>query len=160
MDICLDIIKALTAKKETLCCAESCTGGMIASALVDVPGASNVFLGGIVAYTDAVKIDVLGVERALIEEHTAVSGFTAEQMARRARKLMKSDWAVAVTGYAGASGIDKSHDGVVYISVAGQNSTKCVKKIYQGERNAVRRQVTIDALTLLKEEIKNKLREE
>lgn len=88
----------------TLGCAESCTGGMIAAALTEVPGSSDVFVGGVVSYWVDVKESVLGVDPAIIDEHGVVSVQTAEAMALGAREALGCDLAVATTGIAGPAG--------------------------------------------------------
>lgn len=143
------IVESLRKLEQTVCTAESCTGGLIAAAIVDVPGASEVMAGGIVAYMNTAKTNVLGVDADVIERETAVSESVAVLMAKEALKKFNADWAVAVTGYAGKSGVDKSLDGVVYISVAGTNVLKCKKNIYNSDRNETRRLVTEDALKML-----------
>ncbi len=96
--------KVFIEKKITLALAESCTGGLIASILTKIPGASNYFLGGIVSYTDQVKMDLLKVSKELIEEKTSVDLEVVKQMCRGVLKLFGSDYAIAVTGYVGPLG--------------------------------------------------------
>lgn len=143
------IVESLSGLEQTVCTAESCTGGLIAASIVDVPGASKILAGGIVAYMNTAKANVLGVNADVIERETAVSEAVAVLMAEQARKKFGADWAVAVTGYAGESGIDKSLDGVVYISVAGADVLKCKKNIYNSDRNKARHLITEDALRML-----------
>ena len=92
------VITRLRQKGLTLSAAESCTGGLIAKRLTDVPGASAAFLGGVVSYTNAVKAGVLGVPRDLLEQYGAVSEPVARAMAEGVRRLTGSDLAVSVTG--------------------------------------------------------------
>lgn len=143
------IVEKLSGTGQTVCTAESCTGGLIAASIVDVAGASKVLKGGIVAYMNESKAGVLGVDPAVIEKETAVSEAVAVLMAEKAREKFRADWAVAVTGYAGESGIDKSLDGVVYISVAGEKFVKCKRTVYEMDRNEARRLIAEDALTML-----------
>ena len=91
-------------KGKTLVLAESCTGGLIASTLTKISGSSGYFLGSFVTYCDAMKADVLGVNKKLLQEKTAISAEVAEQMCMGAIKLSKSDYGVAVTGDAGPAG--------------------------------------------------------
>ena len=114
------VLELLRQRGDTLAVAESCTGGGIGAALAAVPGASDVFLGGVIAYADAVKKSVLGVAAPLLDQFGAVSEPVAEAMAEGVRRLTGSTWAVAVTGIAGPSGgsADKPV-GLVHLAVAG-----------------------------------------
>lgn len=106
----------------TIATAESCTGGNIAHHLTLVPGSSDYFKGSIVAYSEKIKNDVLGVRKETISKYGVVSKETAEEMSQCARKLMNTDVAIATTGYAGPGGGDEtSQVGTVWISVAGRN---------------------------------------
>lgn len=103
----------------TLGFAESCTGGLAAAAIVAVPGASEVFLGSVVSYANAVKRELLGVPQTVLESAGAVSAPCALQMARGAREALGCDLAVSVTGIAGpGGGSEKKPVGTVYIAVA------------------------------------------
>ncbi|MEI3077122.1 MAG: nicotinamide-nucleotide amidohydrolase family protein [Oscillospiraceae bacterium] len=95
---CCELLKA---RGMTFAAAESCTGGLIAKRITDVPGASLVFMGGVVSYTDTVKHRVLGVPADMLEEYGAVSAPVARAMAEGARKATTADVAVSVTGVAG-----------------------------------------------------------
>ena len=118
---------------------ESLTGGMIASGIVDVPGASDVLAGSIVAYTDDYKINVLGVPSQIITEKTAVSSECAVSMAEQALKLSGVDVAVSVTGYAGpGDGPDGTPSGTVYIGFADKNGSGALHERFAGTRDAVR----------------------
>ncbi len=110
----------------TLSAAESCTGGLIAKRMTDLPGASNVFRGGVVSYTNGVKSGVLGVPEALLEQYGAVSEPVARAMAEGCRKACGSDLAVSVTGVAGPDKDDWGNEvGTVYIALATQAGTCC-----------------------------------
>ena len=102
--LCADVLSQLEGK--TLVTAESLTGGGIGAALTDIPGSSAVYKGGIICYTDWVKEQILGVSADVLKFWGAVSPYTAEAMARGARKLLQADVAVAVTGLAGPDGDD------------------------------------------------------
>ncbi len=136
----------------TLSCAESCTGGMIASELTSVAGASAVFLGAAVTYSNESKSLVLGVDEALISEHGAVSGPVALAMARGARERFRSDIAVATTGIAGPGGGSPDKPvGLVWLAVA--SATNSIVEQHQfraGSRVAVRARATAGALDLLR----------
>ena len=98
------IVREFSARGITLATAESCTGGLIAKLVTDIPGSSSVLLGGCVTYTNEVKIKLLGVDPAIIDRDTEVSHTCAKAMAQGARALMGSDIAVSTTGYAGPGG--------------------------------------------------------
>ena len=99
-----DIIARLAALGETVCTAESCTGGNIARCLASVSGASAVFVAGLVAYAPQVKVSELGVDPVLVSEQNIVRCSTAMAMACGARRRFKTDWALATTGFAGPGG--------------------------------------------------------
>jgi nicotinamide-nucleotide amidase len=114
------VLELLRRRGQTLAVAESCTGGGIGAALAAVPGASEVFLGGVIAYANAVKQGLLGVPAELLAAHGAVSDPVARAMAEGARRATGAHWAMAVTGIAGPGGgsADKPV-GLVHIAVAG-----------------------------------------
>jgi len=119
------VLAALRRRGETLAVAESCTGGGLGAALVAVPGASEVFLGGVIAYANAVKQAVLGVPAALLERHGAVSDPVAEAMAEGVRRLTGATWSLAVTGIAGpGGGTAEKPVGLVHIAVAGPDGCR------------------------------------
>ena len=98
------LVEAFKAKKQTLCFAESCTGGLAAAAVVAVAGASEIFYGGIVSYDSSVKQKLLGVSQTVLDTVGAVSAECALQMAKGARAAIGTDIAVSVTGLAGPGG--------------------------------------------------------
>ncbi|MFM8524310.1 MAG: competence/damage-inducible protein A [Cyanobacteriota bacterium] len=114
------VLDQLRRRGETLAVAESCTGGGLGAALAAVPGASDVFLGGVISYANAVKRDLLGVPDDLLETHGAVSDPVAIAMAEGVRRLTGSSWSVAVTGVAGPGGGSAAKPvGLVHIAVVG-----------------------------------------
>ena len=118
------LVQLLTAQRMTLATAESCTGGLIAKLITDVPGSSAVLAGGVVSYTNEVKTRVLGVDSAIIERDTEVSHACANAMADEVRRLMNSDCSVSTTGYAGpGGGTEKDPVGTVYIGVSTPQGT-------------------------------------
>ncbi len=136
----------------TLVTAESLTGGGIGACLTAVPGASAVYKGGVICYTNQVKQEILGVPVEILEQFGAVSAETAEKMALGARKLLNSDFAVAVTGLAGPGGDDFGHEvGTVFIGFAGAGKTEVRECHFSGDREAVRRQTIQNALALILE---------
>jgi nicotinamide-nucleotide amidase len=114
------LLEQLRRHGQTLAVAESCTGGGLGAALAAVPGASDVFLGGVIAYANSVKQGVLGVPAELLAAHGAVSDPVARAMAEGARRATGADWALAITGVAGPGGGSAEKPvGLVHIAVAG-----------------------------------------
>ena len=114
------VLEQLRQRQQTLSVAESCTGGGLGSELTAIPGSSDVLLGGVIAYSNAVKEHLLGVSAELLEQFGAVSDPVAQAMAKGARHLTGSDWSMAVTGIAGPGGGSAEKPvGLVYIAVAG-----------------------------------------
>ena len=140
----------------TLSAAESCTGGLIAKRMTDLPGASNVFRGGVVSYTNGVKAGVLGVPEALLEEYGAVSEPVARAMAEGCRRICGSDLAVSVTGVAGPDTDDRGNEvGTVFIALAGGAGTIC-KKLSCGKgrgRDRVRSAAAQNAFDMLRRQL-------
>ena len=119
------VLQLLRERGQTLAVAESCTGGGLGAALAAVPGASDGFLGGVIAYANAVKQALLGVPTELLEAHGAVSDPVALAMAEGARRCTGSDWALAITGVAGpGGGSDEKPVGLVHIAVAGPDGCR------------------------------------
>ena len=147
------VIGALQGK--TLVTAESLTGGGIGAELTAVPGASAVFKGGIISYTNEVKREVLGVPADALETCGAVSEPVAKAMASGARKLLKADVAVAVTGLAGPTGDEFGHEvGTVFIGYADGHTVKAGEYHFCGDREAVRKQTVEAALNVILENVK------
>jgi nicotinamide-nucleotide amidase len=135
----------------TLAAAESCTGGLVAARLTSVPGSSDVFLGGVVAYADGVKRAELGVPEALLERFGAVSAEVAEAMARGGRKRLGADVAVAVTGIAGpGGGTPEKPVGLVYLHAEGPGGELARELNLPGDRGAIRGRATAAALHLVR----------
>jgi nicotinamide-nucleotide amidase len=135
----------------TLATAESCTGGMVAERLTQVPGSSDVFLGGVVAYADVVKRAELGVPAEVLERHGAVSAETAAAMARGARERLGADVAVAVTGVAGpGGGTAEKPVGLVYVHAATPEDERAADFSWATDRQTIRRRATATALHLVR----------
>lgn len=144
------VVEVFSARGLKVSTAESCTAGMVAAAIGDVPGASSVLLGGAVTYCDEIKHRVLGVSVKTLCDFTAVSCETAREMALGSRKLFESDWAVSLTGYAGpGGGTQQDPVGCVYIGIAGTEALCAERFVFEGDRAAVRKQASIKALELL-----------
>jgi len=135
----------------TLATAESCTGGMVAERITSVPGASDVFLGGVVAYGDEVKARELGVSEQVLERHGAVSAETAAAMATGLRERLGAGLAVAVTGIAGPGGGSKDKPvGLVYLHAEGPDGGRGADFVFPGDRESIRRRATVTALHLVR----------
>ena len=113
------IIESLKSRGETVSVAESLTGGGLGHALTQIPGASDVFVGGIIAYTSNVKVNFLGVKQTTIDEHTVVSEEVAVEMAQGAINRLGSTWAISTTGIAGPGDYMGIREGTVWISICG-----------------------------------------
>ena len=134
----------------TLACAESCTGGLVGAGITGVPGSSCTFLGSAVCYSNGAKTAVLGVDKALIENHGAVSGECALEMARGARRLFGADLAVAVTGIAGPDGgTAQKPVGTVWFGISGPGRERAFLRNLAGDRPHIRRWSTAIALETL-----------
>ncbi len=152
MQTAFDVIHRLAGK--TLATAESITAGGIGAALTAVPGASNVYKGGIISYCDEAKGNLLGVPAAYLTNYGAVSAPVAQAMAEGARKAFKADVAISVTGLAGPSGDDFGHSvGTVYIGFADRTQAFAREYHFDGNREAVRTQTIEAALRLILENV-------
>ena len=144
------IVHALARRALTVATAESVTGGGIADALVRVPGASQVFRGGVIAYDNRLKMSLLDVDEALLREHGAVSAEVAQAMARGARARLDTDIAIASTGIAGPAGASAGKPiGLVFLAVANSEDVEVRRITFPGSRDDVRRRSIIAALNLL-----------
>ncbi|HEX5468827.1 MAG TPA: CinA family nicotinamide mononucleotide deamidase-related protein [Gaiellaceae bacterium] len=145
------VLEACRERGLTLATAESCTGGLVGARLTDVAGASDVFLGGVIAYANEVKQSRLGVPAAVLREHGAVSAETAAAMAAGARAELGADVGIADTGIAGPSGGSTEKPvGLVYIAVAGPAGNRVERFRLPGDREAVRARATVLALHMLR----------
>jgi nicotinamide-nucleotide amidase len=136
-----DIIQLATEKGVTLGCAESLTGGLVAAALVDIPGASAVFKGSIVAYDLMVKHDLLGVSAALLAEQGAVNADVAIAMAEGAQAALGADFAVSTTGVAGPDPdpVSGANPGLFFVALAGGELGTMVREVqFEGDRADIR----------------------
>lgn len=148
------LTKLLMKKKYTMTTAESCTGGMIAARMVNVPGVSAVLKSGFITYANEAKEELLGVSHDTLEKYGAVSRETAEEMAEGAAKAAHTDAAVAVTGIAGPDGGTKEKPvGLVYIGVNVRGNVEVREYHFSGSRQKIRESVTAAALTFLREKL-------
>lgn len=142
----------LRARKQLLATAESCSGGLIAHRLTNTPGSSHYFQGGVVSYSNAAKVALLGVKQESLDKHGAVSEVVAREMAEGALKRFEADWAVACTGIAGPDGgTPQKPVGLVYIAVAGRAETKVERCQFEGDRMSIKQQTADRALVLVLE---------
>jgi PncC family amidohydrolase len=140
----------LTQRGLTLAVAESCTGGLISHSITNIPGASNYFLMGVVAYSNEAKEKLLGVERPLLDNFGAVSRDVALAMARGIRNTAHTDVGVGVTGIAGPQGgTPEKPVGLVFIAVVTAELERVERHIFAGDRSAIKRQAADAALALI-----------
>jgi len=157
MPVEFELKELLLKKGLTLSTAESCTGGMVAARIVNVPGSSQYFLGGVVAYDNSVKVKLLGVKEETLKAYGAVSPQTAKEMVEGVKRLLGTDCAVSTTGIAGPTGGTKEKPvGLTYIGVSVGNRVEVFQFIFKDDspdptkrRNARRRKAAKKALKLL-----------
>lgn len=145
-DIGKQIIDILTERNQTIVTAESCTGGLVAAALTDIPGASAVLYGGYVTYANSAKSKMIRVQSRLIRDYGAVSNQVARAMADGARNTANVDFAVAVTGIAGPDGgSEKKPVGLVYIAVSSELATLVIEHRFGDLGRDVIRKASVEA---------------
>jgi nicotinamide-nucleotide amidase len=145
------VVKLLLQQKHTVAVAESCTGGLLANRITNVPGASTVFFAGYICYADQAKIAMLNVDPLLIEKHGAVSEQVARALAEHARACAKTDFAVATTGVAGpGGGSPEKPAGTVYIALARSGETVTKKFFFPTDRETFKQIAAQTALELLR----------
>lgn len=146
---CVDL---LLANELTISTMESCTGGMVAARLINVPGVSEVFKAGYVTYSNKAKRKVLGVKQSTLKKYTAVSAKVAEEMAQGVSLLTKADVTLSVTGIAGPDGgTEEKPVGLVYIGCSVKGRTKVMEYHFDGSRMKIRESTVVAALTLLRQ---------
>lgn len=147
------IVKALTRAGARLALAESCTGGMLASAITDVTGASLCFEAALITYSNRAKTSVLGVPEGVLKQFGAVSGPVAEVMAERALVVLGADVACSITGVAGpGQDTDGNPAGLVYIACSMKgHKTETRSYSFSGDRRAVREDAVDNALSFIAE---------
>lgn len=150
MQLVGEVIATLRRRGETICTVESLTGGLLCAHLTEVPGASDVVRGGIVAYTIDAKRDVVAVDPDLLAEHGAVSGAAAEALAAKARDIFSATWAISTTGVAGPAEQEGKPVGTVFVTLAGPASETLTLRL-AGDRHAIREQTCESALALIRQ---------
>ncbi len=139
------LVNRLRERNKTLSTAESCTGGLIASSITDIPGASNVFLGGMVLYATEMKLKLLGIPEEVFA-HGVISSQMASAMAAKIRILTGSDYAISTTGNLGPDTMEGKPKGLIYIAVAGEDNIH-IKELYlKGDRTSNKQNATLHAL--------------
>jgi nicotinamide-nucleotide amidase len=145
------VVAQLTRRGERVAIAESCTGGLVAEMLTRVPGSSNVFDLGVVAYANEVKEGLVGVPAALLATHGAVSEPVARALAEGIRRAGKATWGIGITGIAGpGGGTAEKPVGTVWVALAGPGGTQAVHRVWRGDRERIRKTAAYEALDLLR----------
>ena len=153
-DLAAVVLDALRQGRHRLGVAESCTGGMVAQRVTNVPGASATFIGGVVAYADVVKTAALKVPIETLEAHGAVSEETVRAMAEGAQRLFSADCTIAVTGVAGpGGGTPEKPVGTVWFAARVHTAARAVRRVFPGDRDEIRRRAAQAALDLLRRQL-------
>ena len=152
-DVAADLLRLAGVVGATVATAESLTGGRLAAALTAVPGASAVYVGGVVAYAPSVKQDVLGVPEALIEQHGVVSAECARAMALGVRAMTGATYAVSTTGVAGPDPSEGKPVGTVYVGIDGPGGVTALALELGGGRSAIQERTVVEALLALRERL-------
>ncbi len=151
-----NLLSALRERKLTVGTAESCTAGMISARIADIPGSSDVLVGGIVSYSNGIKMKLLGVSEETLRDHGAVSEQCAREMAEGARRALGCDIAVSVTGIAGpGGGTPEKPVGTVCFGISSKDGTRTKTERFDGSvgRNGVRFMTVAAALQMIEEKI-------
>jgi nicotinamide-nucleotide amidase len=147
-----EIINIMREKKLTLGTVESATGGLITHMITNIPGSSDVFRGSIISYSNEIKIKIVGVKEATLQESGAVSGQVARAMAKRGRKVLGVDICMADTGIAGPGGATPGKPvGLFYLGLSHKDGTFTQKHIFKGTREENKQQAAQTALMRLRE---------
>lgn len=148
----IEVLERLKARGQTLATAESCTGGLLGKLLTDIPGSSAAYLGGVISYTNGVKMRLLGVQAETLDAHTAVSAQTAGEMAHGVKRALGADFALSTTGIAGPDGDGTRRPvGLVYVACTNGSRTEVRELQLRGDRLVVREQAAQAAWELLLE---------
>jgi nicotinamide-nucleotide amidase len=151
-DLAESVLRAFRSRGWTVALAESCTGGLVAKRLTDIPGSSEVVLGAVVAYHDDAKADILDVPREMLRAHGAVSEPVAEALARGAAHRFRATVGLGVTGIAGpGGGSDEKPVGTVWFGIHRPDGSRARRRRFEGSRLEVRSGAAEEGLTLLLE---------
>ena len=140
------VLDLLASRGETLATAESLTGGRLASLITAVPGASRVYVGGVVAYSTSVKQELLGVSDALVARHGVVSPECAREMAEGARYRLGATYAISTTGVAGPDPQEGHPAGTVFVGIAGPGDVTALALELAGDRSTIQERTCAEAL--------------
>ncbi|KPK73113.1 hypothetical protein AMJ87_02660 [candidate division WOR_3 bacterium SM23_60] len=144
------LARQLIRKKLTISVCESCTGGMLSSMITDRPGSSKYFVGGVIAYSNEVKRNVVGVKPATLRKHGSVSAEVVVEMARGVRRKLVADIGIAITGIAGPTGGSKKKPvGLVYLGVASRHRVSVKRLLLKGSRDTIRKRACLEALYMV-----------
>ncbi|PYP43492.1 MAG: competence/damage-inducible protein A [Gemmatimonadetes bacterium] len=150
-DLAAVLLEGLRKGRHRLAVAESCTGGMVGERITNIPGASDTFIGGVVAYADVIKTAALKVPLETLEAYGAVSEETVRAMAEGAQRLFSADCTIAVTGIAGpGGGTPEKPVGTVWLAARVHTTTRALKRVLPGDRDDVRRRAAQASLDLLR----------
>ena len=150
-DLAAVVLEALRKRRSRLGVAESCTGGLVAARIAGIPGASDTFIGGVVAYADVIKTAALKVPLDVLEAHGAVSEETVRAMAEGAQRLFSTDTSIAVTGIAGPTGGTPDKPvGTVWLAARVHTTTRAMRRVFPGDRGEIQRRSAQAALDLLR----------
>ncbi len=142
----------LARKRQTVCVAESCSGGLLGHRLTNIAGSSEYFNGGVIVYSNAAKTKLLNISPALLKKYGAVSAPVAEKMAKNVRKILRTNFGISITGIAGPSGGTKEKPvGLTFIAVANAKRVVCKEFHFKGSRLSIKTCATETALKLLYE---------
>lgn len=148
------VVHALQDRRETLAVAESLTGGLVAATIVDIPGVSSVFRGGLVVYATDLKHELAGVPRKLLAERGPVDPDVVRALAEGVRRRCGADWGLATTGVAGPEPQGGRPVGTVFVAVAGPTGSTVRELHFDGPRAVVRTESVTGALALLSDELR------
>jgi nicotinamide-nucleotide amidase len=148
------VLYYLGLRQATLAVAESCTGGLVAERITSVPGASRTFLGGVVVYSDKLKVQMADVPANLIEQHGAVSAEVAKALAEGIRRRTGATMGLGVTGIAGPTGgTEKKPVGLIHIALADEQNTEAMERTFRGDRIRIREWAAQQALDMLRKRL-------
>ena len=151
-----DLHDLCIAKSFSVATSESCTAGLIASNIASISGASAFLKGGVIAYQNDIKINILGVSKSLLDENKEVSSEVVKQMAIGARNKFLADFAIATTGYAGPTGgTDLNPIGTVFIGISSFKKTVSKRFVFLGNRESVISQAINEGLNFFVQELKS-----